>query len=279
MTEIEAQRSPDILSLGMRADECRRGRPDGGVVTYLRVHVMTAGELAGAGAVPDAAAEVRLHELPGTLDEALQQVRRLREAAAGRRVAAYSLADVAARARGGWGRLDEVLRQMVTAGLMDCAEIPIDQIDDGQAALGAVVAAGITPARLTVSHPMGERAEALLADACRWLSGHPQPIRVAPLPRIVPADKPTTGYEDVRLIAVTRLACGQARAAQVSVEVDWSLYGPKLAQVALTFGADHLDAVAATTDASRGPRRGTVEDVERNIRAAGFEPREYRPRA
>ncbi len=279
MTEIEAQRSNDILSLGMRADECRRGRPDGGIVTYLRVHVMTAGDLAGGGTVPDAAAEVRLHEMPGTLEEALQQVRRLREAAAGRRVAAYSLADLAARARGGWGRLDEVLRQMVAAGLMDCAEMPIDQIDDVRAALRAAVAAGLTPARLTVVHPMGERAEALLADACGWLSQHPHPIRVAPLPRIMPADKPTTGYEDVRVIAVTRLACGQARAAQVSVEVDWSLYGPKLAQVALTFGADHLDAVAATTDASRGSRRGTVEDVERNIRAAGFEPREYRPRA
>jgi 2-iminoacetate synthase ThiH len=70
---------------------------------------------------------------------------------------------------------------------------------------------------------------------------------------------------------LARLALGAT-----SIEVDWSLYGPKLAQVALTFGADHLDAVSADNDPSMGPRRGTIEDVERNIRAAGFEPREER---
>ncbi len=63
----------------------------------------------------------------------------------------------------------------------------------------------------------------------------------------------------------------------IAIEVDWLLYGPKLAQVALTFGADFLDAVPATSDESMGRRRQTVEDVERNIRAAGFEPEEYRP--
>jgi 2-iminoacetate synthase ThiH len=62
----------------------------------------------------------------------------------------------------------------------------------------------------------------------------------------------------------------------VRIEVDWSLYGPKLAQVALSFGADHLDAVPATSDPALGRRRETVEDVERNIRAAGFEPREVK---
>ena len=77
---------------------------------------------------------------------------------------------------------------------------------------------------------------------------------------------------------MARLALKDVGRRGVSIEVDWSLYGPKLAQVALTFGADHLDAVPATSDAQLGPRRATVEDVERNIRAAGFEPHEYRPR-
>jgi 2-iminoacetate synthase ThiH len=99
-------------------------------------------------------------------------------------------------------------------------------------------------------------------------------VRYAPLPRVAPIEKPTTGYDDVRMVALARLALGAT-----SIEVDWSQYGPKLAQVALTFGADHLDSVSAENDTSLGPRRGTVEDVERNIRAAGFEPREYRPRA
>jgi hypothetical protein len=34
--------------------------------------------------------------------------------------------------------------------------------------------------------------------------------------------------------------------------------------------------VTAVNDSSLGPRRTTIEDVERNIRAAGFEAREYR---
>jgi 2-iminoacetate synthase ThiH len=56
--------------------------------------------------------------------------------------------------------------------------------------------------------------------------------------------------------------------------VDWLLYGPKLAQVALTFGADDFDGVPAETGSVNllGPRRTTLEDVRRNIRAAALTP-------
>jgi 2-iminoacetate synthase ThiH len=56
--------------------------------------------------------------------------------------------------------------------------------------------------------------------------------------------------------------------------VDWLRYGPKLAQVALTFGADDLDCVSATHDAPDGRRRAPLEEVRRNIEAAGFSPAE-----
>ena len=56
-------------------------------------------------------------------------------------------------------------------------------------------------------------------------------------------------------------------------------YGPKLAQVALTFGADHLDRVSAIDDAALGRRRTPVEDVKRNIAAAGFDAGRARPEA
>jgi 2-iminoacetate synthase ThiH len=59
-----------------------------------------------------------------------------------------------------------------------------------------------------------------------------------------------------------------------SIQVDWSLYGPKLAQVALTFGADDVDAVSPDDDLGEGPRRAPLEEIRRNIRAAGFEPEE-----
>jgi aminodeoxyfutalosine synthase len=60
--------------------------------------------------------------------------------------------------------------------------------------------------------------------------------------------------------------------------VDWSLYGPKLAQVALTFGADDLDAVSASDDESRGHRRSPLEEILRSIQAAWLTPVERNAR-
>ena len=57
-----------------------------------------------------------------------------------------------------------------------------------------------------------------------------------------------------------------------SIQVDWSLYGPKLAQVALTVGADDVDAVSPEEATAEGRRRAPLEEIRRNIRAAGFEP-------
>jgi aminodeoxyfutalosine synthase len=90
---------------------------------------------------------------------------------------------------------------------------------------------------------------------------------VAPLPRRSHRATPTTGFADVRSVALARLCLDVA-----SVQVDWALYGPKLAQVALTVGADDLDAVGAVDDPALGPRRAVAEEVRRNIAAAGLVP-------
>jgi aminodeoxyfutalosine synthase len=79
---------------------------------------------------------------------------------------------------------------------------------------------------------------------------------------------PTTGYEDVKRVALARLFLDNVP----SIQVDWSLYGPKLAQVMLTVGADDVDAVSPSNDSSEGPRRAPLEEIRRNIRAAGLEP-------
>ena len=57
-----------------------------------------------------------------------------------------------------------------------------------------------------------------------------------------------------------------------SIQVDWSLYGPKLAQVALTVGADDVDRVSAIDDLREGRRRAPLEEIRRNIRAAALTP-------
>ena len=54
--------------------------------------------------------------------------------------------------------------------------------------------------------------------------------------------------------------------------MDWALYGPKLAQVALTFGADDVDDVSALDEVVEGRRRAPLEEIRRNIRAASGEP-------
>jgi aminodeoxyfutalosine synthase len=79
---------------------------------------------------------------------------------------------------------------------------------------------------------------------------------------------PTTGYDDVKRVALARLFVENIP----SIQVDWALYGPKLAQVALTVGANDVDGVSAADDAGTGPRRAPLEEIRRNIQAAGLEP-------
>ncbi len=267
MSDVKQMLDADLLTLGMAADEARRTARGSSVVTYLRVHAVTAQELARGLAIPEPASEVRLFGVPQSMDDAVAQVRMLAQAAGGRRVTAFSMADLESR---GWASADALAR-LAAAGLMDMAELPVDLLPDLSAALATLRQAGLDPQRLTTARPIGERKVEIIERVKVALAAHPSVRRYSPLPRVAPVDKPTTGYDDVRMIALARLALGA-----ISIEVDWSLYGPKLAQVALVFGADHLDAVAADTDPSLGPRRGTVEEVERNIRAAGFEPTEHR---
>jgi aminodeoxyfutalosine synthase len=58
------------------------------------------------------------------------------------------------------------------------------------------------------------------------------------------------------------------------IQVDWVLYGPKLAQVAIEYGADDLDGVAAVDIEKQGVRRSPKQDIERQIRSAFAEPAE-----
>jgi aminodeoxyfutalosine synthase len=88
------------------------------------------------------------------------------------------------------------------------------------------------------------------------------------LPRFDPVDTPSTGYDDVKTIALARLRCP----ASLLIQVDWPLYGPKLAQVALAYGAGDVDGVAAVDRSNLGPRRSPAEDIARQIRAAGGTP-------
>ena len=259
----ELARTPDILPLGMLADALRK-RLHGSRVTFLRVAVC-AFDQSIADAVPPAARELRLTGSPQTLDEAVGAVQAARSVAGLRTVSAFTWSDAER-----WREADGqgVLKKLHDAGLDAIAELPLDTIGDPRTALKALSARGFTQVRLSIANsPAAERTELLLRAAeLQEEFGCIQALD--PLPSKLAAYRPTTGYDDVKMVAIARLAAPNIP----SIQVDWQRYGPKLAQVALTFGADDIYGVSPSDEAPDGRRRAPLEEIRRNIEAAGFEP-------
>ena len=149
---------------------------------------------------------------------------------------------------------------------MRIAEAPVDRVADLPTALRAVQEAGLSLNCLSLQKPLNESRTSYLLKVRDIVTQFPWLHAVAPLPREQSIAIPTTGYDDVRAVALARLALPSVK----TIQVDWTQYGPKLAQVALTFGANDLDRVSAVNDESLGRRRTSAEDVRRNIAAAGF---------
>ena len=255
---------PDILTLGMLADEARR-RVCGRRVTYVRVagHAV---DVPGIGAVPPNARDVRLTGRPSSLGAATAAVTAAKRAAGDRPVSGFSLADLADLASG--GSLESVLRALRDEGLEMVAEAPLDRLVAPEAALEACEAAGFERVRLTLDRaPASDRVE-LILRARHLKARFSSILAINPLPMVLNPFRPTTGYEDVKMVALARLAVP----AIPMVQVDWLRYGPKLAQVALTFGADDLDNVSPVDESPDGPRRSPLAEARRNIEAAGFTP-------
>lgn len=258
--------SHDIISLGMLADEARRAR-HGARTTFVRVADVSS-EPGGPIASPPAAGEIRIVGSPASRTAALERVREVVARAHGVPVSGFSLADLEELSGREGVTLRALLEALCAAGLDLIAEAPFDLLKDAHRSIEEVNIAGLALARLTINRLPGADAAPLL----RQISALQYAVAVirafAPLPRRVNPAVPTTGYEDVRRVALARLFLDNVP----SIQVDWSLYGPKLAQVALTVGADDVDGVAAADDLSEGPRRTPLEEIRRNIRAAGLEP-------
>ena len=279
--ELDELATADILSLGMLADEVRRARV-GDVVTFVRVV-----EIQGPPSRPEAAsarsrhsspederakadakgAEVRITQTSVTLPETVDVIARAKATAGTSMLTGFSLADIIER---GWGDLTDVLRQLKAAGLAAIVEAPLDLLSKPEAALQACQDAGLQVQCLSLQKPNAAGRTAMLMQARALAARFPWLTTIAPLSREQSVAVPTTGYDDVRAVALARLALP----GLPNVQVDWAQYGPKLAQVALTFGANDLDRVSVTDDETLGRRRTSLEDVTRNIAAAGFQPRE-----
>jgi aminodeoxyfutalosine synthase len=264
ITDLSA--GSDILALGMLADTAHR-RWHESRVTYLRVAACPF-DRSFADAVPPAAREVRITGAPDSLGVALTAVEGARAVAGERVVSGFSWVDVERLAAGKGIPPTAALRELRAAGLDALAEIPIDVLSDVVRALETLTQAGFERLRLTVARaPAAERTSLLL----KMMPLHQQfgtVQAINPLPTVLDAFRPTTGYDDVKAVAIARLAAP----AVPTIQVDWLRYGPKLAQVALTFGADDLDGVTASDEAPDGRRRAPLEEVRRCIEAAGFMP-------
>ena len=204
--------------------------------------------------------------LGATLDETEALVAEAQMLAGPQLLTGFSLADIADRH---WGKLADVLKRLKYAGLNAIAEAPVDRLHDAEEALRAAEEAALPVRCLSLQSPIA------VDGRSRWLvhlrdlvQKFPSIQTVNPLSREQSVAVPTTGYEDVRAVALARLVLPSVR----NIQVDWAQYGPKLAQVALTFGANDLDRVSTIDDESLGKRRTSVEDVRRNISAAGFTP-------
>jgi CofH/MqnC-like protein len=262
--------SHDIISIGMLADDVRRRR-HGLRTTFVRVvDVALASSEAPAPDVLASAGEIRLVGAPATRGAAVGAVARAASWARGTPLSGFSLGDLEQLAVDDGGTLRSLLEELRAAGLELVAEAPVDRLRQPRRSIEEVNISGLLLARLTVQQSPSADPLPLL-KAVADLQRDVAVIRTfAPLPRAVNPAAPTTGYEDVKRVALARIIADNVP----SIQVDWPLYGPKLAQVALTVGADDVDGVSAADDTSKGRRRAPLEEIRRNIEAAGQEPQE-----
>jgi aminodeoxyfutalosine synthase len=253
--------SHDLIAIGMMADEVRR-RLHGAATTFLRVFEMHVDAVPATLPAGVAAGEFRIVGVPASPDAAVAAVTAAKRLAGDVFLTGFSLTDLAGLDVSAPG----ILAAIRKAGLDGVAEAPIDAAST-EAATTAARSAGLLVERLTVHAPSDDRL-GLLNRALNLQNSAGGFRTFAPLPRTVSIATPTTGYDDVKVVALARLFI----AGIPSIQVDWPLYGPKLAQVALTMGADDVDGILAAEPGVLGPRRSAIEEIKGNIRAAGLEP-------
>ena len=256
----------DIISLGVVADDLRRQR-HGTRTTFVRVADIQP-EVGAPVAQPPAAGEARIVGAPATRAAAVARVREVAAAAGGAAVSGFSLADLEQLAARESVTLRALLEELRAAGLELVADAPIDRLQNARRSIEEVNIAGLSLARLTVHQAPAPDPLPLLKSVVDLQRAVAVIRTFAPLPRRTNAAAPTTGYEDVKHIALARIIVDNI----ASIQVDWALYGPKLAQVALTVGADDVDGVSPEDETTEGRRRAPLEEIRRNIRAAGQEP-------
>jgi len=263
LTHAEALRvlgCTDLVSVGTLAETARKAH-HGERVTYGQVLTVTEGVPATLGA----AREVRLEGRPASFEAAAAWTRAVVAAAGHVPVTGFSIADLLDLAGGDHLALAEGAALLQAAGLTAVASLPIDRVEDPAELVRAIAHGGLPVWRVVIEQAPAVETRLALIERVAALQQEVGTLKTfAPLPIIDQADTPSTGYDDVRTMAVARLVCVNVP----SIQVDWAVYGPKLAQVAIAYGVDDLDNVPAIDTLALGVRRSPRQDIERQIAAA-----------
>ena len=255
----------DLIALGMAADAARRRR-HGDRTTFVQVVPVPVDAPAPADPVAADAGALRLTGRPATSSAAVAAVRALAARAGGAPVTGFAYGDLEALCGHDAARLGDILVELREAGLARLTSLAADA-PNPETMVAVLGESGLGVSSLTLGGTAGDDALRLLQRVGSWDGVGGVCRALAPLPPVEPSP-PATGYGDLRQVALARLLVDNID----SIQVDWSRHGPKLAQVALTFGADDVDAVPAAASHDQGWRRSPREEIRRNITAAGFVP-------
>ena len=256
----------DLIGLGLVA-EGRRRHLHGDRATFVRVQNMKiTSDFFSNIKVSKGARELRIVGDLKSCEQAVKVTQAVMKISDSVPVTGFSLENLAGLCQGDVSELLNLLVKLRLTGLSMVAGARVDLLSD-QNLLETVGQAGLTVARLTVGDYRTMNGLDLIRRVISWETGVKYVQAFAPLPREL-GPQPTTGYSDLRQIALARILVNNVD----SIQVDWELYGPKLAQVALNFGADDVDSVSSLDTLELGARRAPLEEIKRNISSAGLVP-------
>lgn len=263
MTPEELLETPDLIAVGVEGDEVRR-QMHGTRTTFARVFEIHVDAPPQALPPRTDAGEFRIIGRPSSLQSLVNVARATRALAGDVPVTVFSMADVVALHTS----VRNACEMLKEAGVAAIVQLPMDLVELPELVAADAREAGLPVLTLSIETLDRNR----LIEMCRLASGLQASVggfkAFAPLPRSIEPSQPTTGYDDVKLVALARVVATNID----SIQVDWALYGPKLAQVALTVGANDIDNIAAADPGILGTRRSPLEEIKGNIKAAALEP-------
>ena len=259
----------DLSVLGMLAEQerCRRHNDR---VTFVRVvkFDIQADRDHQLETVTECAGEIRIVGTPQRLAEAQSCISDVAAVARGVPVSGFSLEDIVTLSTHEKVSLQAALSDLRGAGLDLLSEVSISSPVSSEKSIEKVSVAGLGVARFTVDDIAKNDLRVIIRRVVSLQRATGLVRTFAPLSRRRQASIPSTGYDDVKQVALARLSADNIE----SIQVDWELYGPKLAQVTLLFGADDIDSVSMSDRKDLGPRRSPLEEFKQNVYAASLVP-------